>query len=320
MKAKLDEWIESIENDELKAAVKRDAFVTGGSIASMLIGESIKDFDIYFKTKETTTAVARYYAYKFMQLNPNSIEPQVRHETITNLNGVNEDRVVIWVQSAGAAGEAAEKGTYSYFEQSDNADGDLADAYVESLVGKSEDKDVSKSKDSYRPVFLSQNAITLSDHVQLVIRFYGQPEDIYKNYDFIHVQQHYDYETDTLVLNPKSLEALLSRTLIYTGSLYPVCSVFRAKKFITREWKISAGQLLKMCFQLRKINWNDSKMVREQLTGVDAAYFHQLINKLEAHQESLALENEANGGIGAVDIDDVYLVKLIDEIFEGQVF
>lgn len=319
VRAKMDKWIESIENEEVRNACKRDAFVTGGSIASMMLGEPVKDYDIYFRTKETAIAVARYYVFKFKEANPDSIEPQVREETIVNLKGEEEDRVTIWIQSAGAASEDAKAGDYSYFEMTDNADGDLADEYVQNLTGMTEDKDVSKeSKGKYRPVFLSQNAITLSDKIQLVTRFYGTPEDIYRNYDFIHVCQHYDYASNELVTNPKAMEALLSKTLIYSGSLYPVCSMFRLKKFIARGWKVSAGQMLKIAYQLRNVNWEDRKVMREQLTGVDAAYFHQLINLIEKELDSRNLEAELNGQQGCQELDDTYLAKLIDYIFEGE--
>ncbi len=330
IKMKLDEWVNTIEDIDLKVLVKRDAFVTGGSIASMLIGEKINDFDVYFKTKETTIAVARYYVAKFKEealAKGKHYEPQVRTERIKNLNGDEEERVTIWIQSAGAVGASTNPDglpsasteddstgatqEYAYFETQDNANGDSADSYVEELMRsvKQEDGEGSRTKGLYRPVFMSQNAITLSDKIQLVVRFYGQPEDIYKNYDFVHVMQHYDYETNTVHLNEKALESLLSRTLIYTGSLYPICSVFRAKKFIERGWKISAGQYLKMCYQIAKINFNDMSMLREMLTGVDAAYFHQLIRLIEDHKS----EREK---IGCQDIDGNYLVQLIDQIFE----
>nr|MCU0343906.1 T9SS type A sorting domain-containing protein [Ignavibacterium sp.] len=44
----------------------------------------------------------------------------------------------------------------------------------------------------YRPVFISENAITLSDKVQLVIRFYGTPAEIHDNYDYAHCMCYFD--------------------------------------------------------------------------------------------------------------------------------
>ena len=310
LRHKLNSWIDTIDDKNVKELVKRDVFVTGGSIASMLLGETINDYDVYFKTKETTLEVAKYYCAKFNEANPNAdVKPYIKEISLTNIKGETEERVVVWVQSAGAASDESDDGTYQYFEMTDNADGDLANEYVDKLLSgmkmKTDDETRGRAG-QYIPKFLSQNAITLSDKVQIVIRFYGSPEEIYKNYDFVHVCNHYDYHTDDLCLNPKALESLLSRTLYYQGSLYPICSIFRSKKFIERGWKISAGQLLKMAFQVSEIDLKDLPTLREQLCGVDQAYFHQVISMIEAEKN-----NNPD-----VDIDSSYVVQLVDKIFD----
>ena len=148
---------------------------------------------------------------------------------------------------------------------------------------------------------MSDNAITLSDKVQLVIRFYGEPSQIHNNYDYVHTFNWYDREKDELVLNQEALEALLTKTLIYKGSLYPIASIFRIRKFIQRGWSITAGQLLKIIWQINELDLKDQTVLREQLIGVDQAYMHQLINAIQ--------ENDYK-------VDSTYLAKLIDEIFE----
>jgi hypothetical protein len=105
-----------------------------------------------------------------------------------------------------------------------------------------------------------------------------------------------------MVLPSDALQALLSKTLIYRGSLYPLCSMFRIRKFVKREWRITAGQMLKIAHQLSNIDLNDMKVLQEQLVGVDAAYMHELITEL----------NKVKGQ----RIDATYLAKIIDEIFE----
>ena len=99
-----------------------------------------------------------------------------------------------------------------------------------------------------------------------------------------------------------SLEALMSRTLVYLGSLYPVCSVFRARKFIERGWKINAGQYLKMILQCSDLDLSDYKILEEQLTGVDAAYFSDLLAKAR---------NKEN----PERVDKNYLVEIINRMF-----
>jgi hypothetical protein len=295
---KLGEWLGTIDDLALREQIAKEVIVTGGSIASMLLGEKINDFDIYLKTKATTVAMARYYVKKFNEsvklkvgTGVSSCEPYVKETTIKNVKGVEEDRVCIYIKSAGVAAE--EQDTYRYFEAQPD---DVTQAFVDSLK---EQKDSGKAK--YRPVFLSANAITLSNDVQLVIRFYGEPKDIHDNFDFQHAMSYYDYSTKNLVLPAEALECLLSRTLVYKGSLYPLCSIFRMKKFLERGWRISAGEQLKILWQISEVNLKDSETLMEQLTGCDAAYMHQLI--------------EALRDVDKDKINSTYVAEIIDRIF-----
>lgn len=67
---KLTDWVNSISSIELQQSIKRDTIVTGGSIVSLLMGEKVNDYDIYFKTQETALAVAQYYVAEFAKKNP----------------------------------------------------------------------------------------------------------------------------------------------------------------------------------------------------------------------------------------------------------
>src|SRR6187549_1225258 len=273
---KINDWLNSITDKSVREAAAKDVIVTGGSIASMLLGEKINDFDVYFRTKETTLQVADYYVKVFLQNNAETLStgnveytPEVREENKKNLKGQDEDRVIIYMKSAGVAAETQK--AYKYFEQLNAAE---AENFSESLDDRKEDGA------KYRPVFLSQNAITLSDKMQIVIRFYGEPEKIHDNYDFLHAMCYWDHDKKELVCPAEALEALLSRTLTYRGSLYPIASIFRMKKFLERGWRISAGQQLKIMWQISEIDLKDFDVLQEQLTGVDMAYLHQLIEAL----------------------------------------
>lgn len=299
IQAKLKDWFSTIEDESLRKLVEKNTIVTGGCIASMLLGEKINDFDIYFRDKHTTKLIAEYYVNKFNEANKIEVaegvvnyQPTVKEDDVTNCKGESENRILIYMKSAGLASE--EQVEYDYFET--HSSDDKLQEFVESLDAS--DKDFGNK---YRPVFLSQNAVTLSHRIQLVIRFYGEPTEIHRNYDFQHAMCYYDAGTDDLVLPAEALECLLSRTLIYKGSLYPICSVFRAKKFIERGWRISAGQLLKIMWQISELDLKDMNVLREQLTGVDAMYFHQLVSALRE--------------IDSSKIDSTYIATIIDRIF-----
>lgn len=262
---KITEWLESIDDKELRETLAKEVIVTGGSIASMLLGEKINDFDIYFKTKGATRKVAEYYVAKFNKEHGTAYE--VLEENLENCKGETEDRITIRIPSEG-------------------------------IVDASE----VESEDSYRVTFMSQNAITLTDKMQLIIRFYGDPEKIHDNYDFVHAMCYWDHDSRELVLPSEALEALLSRTLIYRGSLYPIASIFRMKKFIERGWRIGAGQQLKIMWQISELNLSDINVMREQLTGVDMAYLHELIAALEKVDKD--------------KINSTYVGAIIDRIFD----
>ena len=247
--------------------------------------------------KATTLAVAKYYVSKFNATKTINVAegvkpcvPEVREETVENIKGFTEDRVVIYIKSAGVAGENMSE--YDYFE---SRSADAVEDFVQTL-------EQSEEGELYRPVFMSQNAITLSNKMQIVIRFYGEPTEIHNNYDFVHTMNYYDFGDDKLVLHPEALEALLSRELKYKGSLYPIASIFRTKKFIERGWRITAGQMLKIMWQISEIDLRKRDVLREQLTGVDQAYMSQLINALRDVDEE--------------KINSTYVGAIIDRIFQ----
>lgn len=270
---KIESWLESIDDEAVRDLARSETVVTGGAIASMLLGEKVNDYDIYFKTIATTKAIAEYYVNVFIKENESFNKfLEVRTKSIENISGESEERVIIFVKSDGVVN--AEK--------------------------RPEDKTAIDKK--YFPVFMSQNAITLSGSMQLVIRFYGEPDKIHSNYDFLHATCYWDHAEKILELPAAALESLMCRSLEYRGSLYPVASMFRAKKFIERGWRITAGQQLKIMWQISELDLRDIEVLREQLTGVDVTYMYLLIDALD--------------GVDPGKLTSNYVGKVIDKIFE----
>jgi len=295
---KMKDWIDSIQDEELRKLVHDNAIVTGGSIASMLMGDKINDYDVYMRTKEAAVALATYYVKQYNDQNDpknntwSNIKPYVKENTIVNIKDEEEEVVQIHIQSAGVTAEG--QSGYEYFENRTNEE---LKEFTESLV-----ESLAEERPKYRPVFMSQNAITLSDKIQVVLRFYGEPDEIHRNYDFIHAQCYFDLRDKALVTTSEALEAMMSRTLVYTGSLYPLASIFRTKKFVERGWRITAGQLLKIMWQISEIDLTNQNVLREQLTGVDMAYMYQLIEALKSVEPD--------------KINSTYVAAIIDKIFE----
>jgi hypothetical protein len=278
LNAKLDKWIESIDDKEVKKVIKNNTIISGGALVSLLTGVEVHDYDVYFKTKEAVLTVAKYYVEKF-----NSA-----HKTHAFIKKEEDGRINIFIKSAGVAGEDEEVEKLSFPE-----------------VESSNEEPVQEEKLKYRPVYLTSNAITLSDKIQIVIRFWGDVEEIHKNYDFAHCTCSWSSWNNELMLPQKALECIINKELYYIGSKYPLCSIIRARKFINRGYTINAGQYLKMCLQLNELNLHNIEVLKDQLVGVDSAYFDMAIKAVEQKKES-----DPNW-----QVDNSYLFEVINRIF-----
>jgi len=278
---KFNSFTSSIEDESVRKMVEKNTIITGGAIASMLLGEKINDFDLYFTDKSTCKAVGDYYIRKFVEATGHPMQLEV-----------NDDRIRI-VTAAGHRGETA--GDVATLDDS----GEIEDTYEE--LNERALETSSEPEPTYRPVFMSTNAITLSDRVQIVLRFFGEPDTIHENYDFVHCTNYWTSRDGNLVLRPAALESLLSKELRYVGSKYPVCSVIRLRKFIRRGWVINAGQILKAIMQISELDLTDPKVLEDQLTGVDSAYFIEVMRNLR--------ENDPE------KVNSTYLVEIIDRMF-----
>lgn len=306
LRRKIDAWIATIDDVDLRDACRKEAIVTGGCIASMLLGEEVNDFDVYFRTKATVKKVADYYLDKFVSNKKaqGGVAVPMMVEELKDMAG--KDRVRIVVKSAGVSSDQQES-DYSYFENGPDHD---AGQYVnEAFDPLSSVKDImdpiqdelSDAPEIYSPSFLSSNAVSLRGQVQLILRFYGSPDEIHSSYDFSHCMNYWESGQSKLTLSADSLEALLSKTLVYRGSQYPLCSIIRTQKFIKRGWRINAGQYLKMAMQVSELDLENHLVLEEQLTGVDVDYFAEVIAKIKDRDPE--------------KVDGAYLVEIIDRMF-----
>lgn len=166
----------------------------------------------------------------------------------------------------------------------------------------------------YRPVFLSTNAITLSDKIQLIFRFYGEPDKIHDTFDYVHCMCYWTSWENKLVYTTEALDSIINKELKYVGSKYPICSVLRMRKFISRGWTINAGQILKMAFQISELDLQDINVLEDQLVGVDSLYFSAAISQLRKLAEEKRVN--ANGDPIEFSYDSSYLATVIDKIFK----
>lgn len=327
---KINDWIKSIEDEDLRKLMQKNVIVTGGSIVSMLLGDQVNDYDIYFRSVNAASQIANYYVNRFLaekKWDTPGIEvpvwvvtedPTPQRENLEDPFGdplpATPGSVSIMVKSAGVVKEGHTE-EYQYFEAAPDEVGEHyateAMTPVESNLEAGDEVPAEliedKEKPKYRAVFISANAITLSNGIQLVVRFIGEPEVIHKYYDFVHCTCFWKCWDGELVLPAAALEAIITKELRYVGSLYPLCSIIRIRKFVARGWHINAGQILKMCVQLGNLDLSDINVLQDQLTGVDAFYFRQIIDRLK--------EKQTEEGQDGKPIDSTYLMTIIDRMF-----
>lgn len=291
LNAKLRDWISSIDDDTVKQAIKENSIITGGALVSLLSGEPVHDYDVYFRTKEAVITVAKYYVDKWNGAHDRKVS-LLWGEALESATGMDEGRVRVFARSSGVAEDKTEQPLP--FESNEN--GEPADeASAESNV----------EKGKYYPRFLTSNAITLSDKVQIVIRFYGEVEDIHKNYDFAHCTCSWSSWNNEVNLLVKALECIINKELYYVGSKYPLCSIVRTRKYIERGYHINAGQYVKMAMQLNELDLKDVKVLEDQLTGVDTAYFEMMLHAIQTKMEET----------GDQKVDSTYVIELINRLF-----
>lgn len=278
---KINTWLKTITDESLREKIKEHYIVTGGAIASMLQGDLPNDYDIYFDNVDVAADVAEYYLKQL----PPSANYRTEEMKIEKQSG----RVSIFIRSSGIAGVENNQVSYEYFELNG---GEGVDTYLEQFA--------TEDKGKYLPAVITTNAISLTDDIQIILRFVGAPSEIHKNFDYIHCTNWFT-ERNGVELNQPALESILAKELKYVGSLYPVCSLFRIRKFIRRGWSITAGEIFKIAYDCSKLNLDDISTLRDQLVGVDSAYFNEILRIIDKSDRN---------------IDRTYLFELVNRVFD----
>tara|TARA_R110000850_G_scaffold216850_1_gene342326 strand:+ start:139 stop:1077 length:939 start_codon:yes stop_codon:yes gene_type:complete len=302
IKAKVNQWLKSITDVQLREDLKDKIVVTGGCITSMLLQEDPNDYDIYFTDLETTQRVAKYYLPKIKDGEKCKIylaDGAGQFDHTEKHNKLCEDlHVHVYIPSDGFLSE--DKGHVDPLQLMEELEA-VEDSAPSDITNKEE---TPNHKEKYRPVFVTSNAITLSDKIQLITRFSGNPEKIHENFDFDHTKLWFSME-EGVVTNTKSLECVLARRLIYSGSKFPLCSIIRTRKFINRGWSLDAGQYVKMAIQLADLDLRDPYILSQQLIGVDTSYFQWVLSIIT--KEEILID-------GRVDMQ--HLMRLINKVFD----
>jgi hypothetical protein len=284
IQAKMAEWLKTITDEKLVADVKDKLLVSGGSIASMFLNEPVNDYDVYLMDMDVCKRLAEYYTKTFSYVlifdgrkkkeisKKYNVTDNTNSSMAISLRNLKDDQIKL------------------YFNEGEG--------------GMKINENIPKDQLNYTPLYFSPNAISLSNNLQIVLRFWGTPEQVHKTFDFVHATNYYTTK-DGLVRNLAAVESILTKQLKYQGSFYPLTSIIRAKKFIKRGYNISAGELLKIMFQISLLDLTNPDIIEEQIIGIDVAYFDKLIDVLRAKMAKDA----------GFNLTSDYLNAIIDKVF-----
>lgn len=297
LRSKIKDWTNSISDEKLREDVFNSTLVSGGSICSLLLNEDVNDYDVYLQDASVAKRLAEYYIKPHKELEVwcgSEKESLVNHYYNGNESRLNDDNYLSICLGA------LNKDQIKIFVNTGEGGFKVPESFK---VDKNGDRI------KYAPSYFSPNAISLTDDLQIVIRFTGDAETIHKTFDFVHATNYWTAKSG-LVTRKSALESIITRTLSYQGSLYPITSIIRVKKFVGRKWKIGAGEMLKMIYQSSLLDLNNFDVLEEQLIGVDVAYFSQLI--------SILREKKIKDKDFSITPD--YMNTLIDRVFGDSDF
>jgi hypothetical protein len=147
---------------------------------------------------------------------------------------------------------------------------------VEELIDQfnNDCKTIKKKANTVYPVYLSKNALMLSNGVQLIFRFIGEPKEVFSTFDFEHCKTYWRPAPLGLLLGAvhyegRSQESIAKNELIYTGNTrFVLSAISRLNKFISRGWGISPSSLLALAVTSSKVDWSSREALKEELLGI----------------------------------------------------
>jgi len=161
---------------------------------------------------------------------------------------------------------------------------------------------ISEKQVKYEIKLITDNAINLSDKIQIITKFVGDPVFVTERFDWQHIKSWYDCNTCKLHLTSDVYQLVCEKELIYTGSDYPLSSLMRLKKYIKKGWNVSNSTILHIALDfVASINKMEAKRQFEQAKhGMDQ------LQKLREEFENMSQEefDELDKEVTYIQSDD----------------
>lgn len=233
------DWMKGYLANDQKVSLMSETYFAGGLFTSLVNKDRVKDYDLFCSTTETAQLLFRVFKYSCNYANSLELEFEVDEKNPR----LHRGKLV----------STNPKLTVEQLLKFINDDakvrkGDLA--------------------------FLSKNALSLKNGIQVIFRFVGPPEEVFTTFDYEHCKVAWEPHPLGLTLGStkfygRSLESLAKAELMYSGNTRFVLSALsRLNKFIRRGWGIAPSSLLALALTASKIDWNNKVALEEELLGI----------------------------------------------------
>jgi hypothetical protein len=123
----------------------------------------------------------------------------------------------------------------------------------------------------------------------LITRFSGTPAKIFDDFDFTITHGAFNFSADIFELGERFFPDLVARRLVYAGSSkYPICALYRTKKYGARGYTVSGSTLMHIALSIVQLKIHTYKQLKEQLMGIDTMFLQGLLNRFpDKYEDSL---------------------------------
>lgn len=280
LSSRFESWLGTFEDEDLRERVRHNSIVTGGCITSMLLDEEINDIDVYITCPSTLFDYVKREIGRWNDFNSVSTKVKDVHQR-------KDGSVYLeFVDPSEGVGKIGLDGRY---EDEGKTNNDSSASFLDFDIEGFEAPENFNLE--YFPIYLSQNAIYLRGDIQITMRFTNSIEEIHDKFDFVHATNYWLPGTNELHLNPEAVESILTKSLKFKQSQFPIAALMRVRKFIERGWTINAGEMFKIVLSIYELDLFDFEEdiiyrvnlpeLENQLQGVDVSYFAHLIQKFK---------------------------------------
>lgn len=132
----------------------------------------------------------------------------------------------------------------------------------------------------------SARSVILNGHrVQLIKCVLGDPSKIITGFDFTICQGSFSLNSG-FAFGDEFFLHLAQRKLVFNiAAEYPICSLYRARKFIQRGFHFSGIEAIKLGLRIHALTINTYADLRKQLMGIDTLFLKDLTDSLQGDAE-----------------------------------